>query len=296
MLSALLTAPLFQSRSLMTADSTASSPDEPTVPFDSRQPSIPRVYGDWRHGKDTFAPDRAVADMVIGKVPEFRDVVRQNWEFQKRAVEFLAKAGIRQFLDIGPGIPVVGERLLHHIAREHQPEASWVAVDNDTQVLVRWRQEFDRGDDRLQVIYGDLRGPVPILKKSQRFLDRKRATAVFMGAVMHFVTAQDRPAEITQTFREALAPGSWLVFTNATADGAEGEAKTHLEEAAQQYAKEVAPIILRSRDEVSPLLDGWMLWEPGLVRTVDLLVPDEGLIYVEHAPHALAALARKPPD
>ncbi|TMR97318.1 SAM-dependent methyltransferase [Nonomuraea basaltis] len=283
----------------------ATTPDaaaEAPVPFTAVRPSIPRVYGrwqggrdphgQWRGGKDTFAPDRAIADLVVEKVPGFEDVIWQNWAFLKRAVGHLAKeAGVQQFIDIGPGLPVDGEPLLPDIARKYQPEASWLAVDNDQQVLVRWRQELDRGDDRLQVMFGDLRDPARILANSQRFLNLSRPTAVLMGAVVHFVLDEDGPADIMRTFRDTLAPGSRLVLTHATADGAKDDAKAGVKEAAEEYTDAVARITLRSYDQVAALLDGWTLREPGLAKTVDLLVPEDGLIYAADAPHAWAAVA-----
>lgn len=273
---------------------TRDTPSEQEAPFDPR-PSIPGTYQAWRDPRDARASDRDAGAAVVEKVPALPDVIWHNWEFQKRAVGHIAQGGVRQYIDIGPGLPLDGEPRLVDIARRHQPEARWVAVDIDQVVLARWRHELRWNDKRLSVVAGDLRDPMSILDACADVLDLSERTAVVMGAVVHFLCDEDRPADILRTVRRALVSGSPLAITHATSDPLEGAAKVAMEDAAARYSDDVAPITLRSYDEVAALLDGWELLPPGLAKTVELLPPEDGpLIYVEDAPHAWAAVAVVP--
>jgi SAM-dependent methyltransferase len=230
--------------------------------IDTTKANVARVYDYWLGGDHNFQADRDLARTIIALDPHIRTTMRANRAFLGRVVRFLAgQAGIRQFLDIGSGIPT--ENAVHQVAQETAPGSRVVYVDND-EVAVAHSRLLLEGNPDAAVIQGDLREPAKILADpgTQLLLDFTQPVAVFLSAVMHFIPDSDQPADIIATLRDALAPGSYLVICHACRDEQPSLA-TSFETV---YNNRVtAQLNMRSRDEITRLCDGFTLLEPGLV-------------------------------
>ncbi|MEO3775614.1 SAM-dependent methyltransferase [Micromonospora sp. B11E3] len=236
-------------------------PDWAPDSIDIERPSVARMYDYYLGGSHNFAADRAAARAIVDAVPEAPLVAQANRAFLRRAVQFLAEAGIRQFLDIGSGIPTVGN--VHEIARRIAPESRVVYVDVDP-VAVAHSWEILSGDDTTTVIQEDLRHPERILAHPEvtGLLDFSQPVAVMIVAVLHFVPDSDRPDEILRTLREALAPGSYLVLSQASD---EGRRPTEREDVEAVYQRTDNPLWIRGQAELTALFDGFELVDPGVV-------------------------------
>ena len=194
--------------------------DVPPVPeIDVTRPHSARTYDYWLGGKNHFAADRAVADKVITAIP-IRTMAQENRKFLGRAVRYLAaEAGIRQFLDIGSGLPATGN--VHEVAQAAAPESHVVYVDNDPLVLAHARALLASAPEgRTSYIQADLRDPVSILASPQtrETLDFGQPVALVLCAILHFLADSDDPAGILKTLLGALPPGSYLVASHATSE------------------------------------------------------------------------------
>ena len=236
-------------------------PDWAPETIDIERPSVARMYDYYLGGSHNFAADRAAARAMVAAVPEAPLMAQANRAFMRRVVHTLAEAGIRQFLDIGSGIPTVGN--VHEIAQKVTPDARVVYVDVDP-VAVAHSQEILSGDPRTTVVQEDLRNPERILAHPEvnRMLDFTEPVAVLVVAVLHFVPESDRPAELLRTLREALAPGSYLVLSQASD---EGRGEDERAEAERVYQRTDSPLWIRSRAGLAALFDGFELVEPGVV-------------------------------
>lgn len=239
-------------------------PDWAPEGIDIAQPSAARIYDYWLGGSHNFAVDREVARAVTAAIPDTARIMQANRAFLRRAVEFLVGAGIRQFLDLGSGIPTLGN--VHEVAQRTAPEAKVVYVDIDP-VAVAHSRHILAGNANADVIQADLRNAEAILGDAtvRRLLDFERPVAVLMMAVLHFVPDSDDPAGIVARFRDVLAPGSYLVISHGTQDGMTSEA---VETGNMMFRRTTTPFIGRSRAEVAKLFSGFELVEPGLVWTV----------------------------
>ncbi|GIJ77849.1 S-adenosyl methyltransferase [Micromonospora phaseoli] len=236
-------------------------PDWAPETIDVERPSVARMYDYYLGGSHNFAVDRAAARAMVAAVPQAPLMAQANRAFLRRAVQFLTAAGIRQFLDIGSGIPTVGN--VHEIAQRHAPDSRVVYVDVDP-VAVAHSREILAGNDRTTVVQEDLRHPDRILAHPdvRAVLDFSRPVAVLVVAVLHFVADDDRPAEVLRTLRSALAPGSYLVLSQASDDGRDEAERTEAEEV---YRRTDNPLWVRSRAELTGFFDGFELVEPGVV-------------------------------
>ncbi|MCN0151341.1 SAM-dependent methyltransferase [Salinispora arenicola] len=237
-------------------------PDWAPDDIDIERPSVARMYDYYLGGSHNFAVDRAAAQTMVAAVPEAPLMAQANRAFLRRVVHFLVNAGVRQFLDIGSGIPTVGN--VHEIAQQAAPESRVVYVDIDP-VAVAHSQEILAGNDRATVVQEDLRHPERILSHPEvrRLLDLDQPTAVLVVAVLHFVPDHDRPAELLRTLRDALGAGSWLVLSQASAEGrADDSARSDAEAI---YRRTDSPLWFRNRSELAVLFDGFELVEPGIV-------------------------------
>ncbi|MGS2619341.1 SAM-dependent methyltransferase [Micromonospora sp. LZ34] len=236
-------------------------PDWAPETIDIERPSVARMYDYYLGGSHNFAVDRAAAQAMVAAVPEAPLMAQANRAFLRRAVQFLTESGVRQFLDIGSGIPTVGN--VHEIAQRIAPESRVVYVDVDP-VAVAHSREILAGNDRAAVVQEDLRHPERILAHPdvRGLLDFTEPVAVLVVAVLHFVPDDDRPGELLRTLGSALAPGSWLVLSQASADGRRGDERA---EAERVYRNTDNPLWIRSRAELTALFDGFELVEPGVV-------------------------------
>jgi len=233
-------------------------PDWAPDDIDISIPSAARMYDYYLGGAHNFAADRELAEKALQAVPEGRDLARANRAFLQRAVRLLAGAGIRQFLDIGSGIPTVGN--VHEVAHQIAPDTRVVYVDTDP-VAVSHGRALLADDPYADAIRGDLRQPAQILAnpRLRELIDLDRPVAVLLLAVLHFISDADRPDAIIAELHEAMAPGSYLVVSHGTDDGRSTEELEHV------YRRTGTPLAMRHRAEVQALFAGFELLEPGVV-------------------------------
>ncbi|GAA2341973.1 SAM-dependent methyltransferase [Dactylosporangium salmoneum] len=231
-----------------------------------------RRYNYWLGGKDNFAVDRASGDLIAGRFPAVPAAARANRAFAGRAVQYLARRGIRQFLDIGTGLPGPGNT--HEVAQRIDPLSRVVYVDNDPIVLAHARALLI-GATQYTVAYldRDLRDPDGILHDEalSSTLDLARPVAVLLVAVLHFIDHPE-PHDIVARLRQALAPGSYVVLSHGTADFLNEQDRAALPGLTARDATGFYP---RSRDDLLALLDGLDLVKPGLVSVRDWRNPDD---------------------
>lgn len=237
--------------------------------IDLSTPSVARIYDYWLGGAHNFAVDRAMSEKILSVVPHFRGAARANREFLFRAVRFMVDAGIRQFLDLGSGIPTVGN--VHEIAQKIAPESRVMYVDIDP-VAVAHSEQILTGNELAAAIQQDVRNPEAILddQRTRSLLDFDLPIGLLMVAVLHYVPDADDPYAIVSRLRQALPPGSYL----AMAHGTEDEQPAETEEAQRLTKQTRTPLRLRSRAEIVPLFAGLELVDPGVVWA-PLWRPDE---------------------
>ncbi|GII32279.1 SAM-dependent methyltransferase [Planotetraspora mira] len=229
--------------------------------FDPTTPNIARLYDYYLGGKDNFAADREAAERILAVAPELRLAARENRAFLGRAVRFLAESGITQFLDIGTGLPTQGN--VHEVAAEVIDDARVVYVDKDPVVLGHARALLAGAGGTTTVVEGDLRRPEEILNHEDvvKAIDFGKPVGLLLVAIMHFIPDGDDPARILTTLRDALPPGSFLVLSHGTRDARPAAVTA----GTQVYQGATSPLVLRTRDEIGTLFDGFDLVEPGLV-------------------------------
>jgi hypothetical protein len=227
--------------------------------IDPQRPSAARVYDFFLGGTHNFAADRAAAAAAVQAMPELPAVMRTNRDFLRRAVRHVAQEGIDQYIDLGSGIPTVGN--VHEIARTIHPEAAVVYVDVDPIAVVHSRSIL-ADDKRSVVLHGDLIDADLVLDDPavRQLIDFSRPVCLLLVAVSHFIPDTEALIRVLGRYREALAKGSFLILSHASDEGSPAEA----EQARQVYNRTTSPLVLRSRAEVMHLLDGWQLVEPGL--------------------------------
>ena len=228
------------------------------------RPSPARMYDYFLGGKDNFQVDREAADELdeVAGRGTTSTVAWENRRFLQRAVACLAEAGIDQFVDIGAGLPTQGN--VHEIAQRMNPAARVAYVDNDPIVISHGRALL-ADDKAIRVFAADMREPQAILTAPgvAGLIDFSRPVAVLFVAVLHFVRDDDDPYGIVGTFRDAMAPGSYLALSHVTTDGLSAELLARNEDV---YERAASPSRPRSRDEIARFFDGLDLVEPGLVR------------------------------
>jgi len=227
--------------------------------IDVERPSVARVYDYLLGGGHNFAVDRQVAEQLLVVFPEAPLAAHANRAFLRRAVRFLIAAGVRQFLDIGSGIPTTGH--VHEIAQEADPDAHVVYVDISP-VAVAHSQEVLAGNDRAAVIQEDVRRPAQILQHPdvRRLLDLGQPVGVLMVALMHFLPDVDDPANLIARLTGPMASGSYLVVSHGTDDGPlDGAAGREV------FRRSGIEVTFRTRAQVQALFAGWDLVDPGVV-------------------------------
>jgi hypothetical protein len=245
--------------------------DDWTTKINTSVPNPARIYDYLLGGKDNYPADREVADQVVAIAPVARDVVQDNRAFLRRAVRFLTReAGIRQFIDLGSGLPTQGN--VHEIAQTIAPEARVVYVDNDAMVVTHSRALL-AGDNTLAV-QADLREPGATLghPEVRELIDFDQPIALLLVAILHFLPDDQDPLGIVARFREALPAGSYLAISHGTRDvparpDMSAEAMTEMGARVERlYQQTTASIVTRSRAQVERFFDGFELVDPGLVE------------------------------
>jgi len=228
--------------------------------LDTSRPNIARMYDYWLGGKDNYAADRHAAEELLRLIPESILACRHNRLFLQRAVQFLAaEAGIRQFIDIGTGLPT--QNNVHEMA----PDARVVYVDYDPVVIAHANALLVKRAT-VRAIRGDLRQPQDILADPglRGLIDLGEPVAILLVAVLHFVDDKEDPYRITDALKAAMAPGSYLVISHVTAD----EIPAAVSQDAQRiYHGASAAVTPRSRAQVQQFFDGLDLVDPGVVNT-----------------------------
>jgi hypothetical protein len=262
--------------------------DEQVAGLDTSVAHPARVYDYWLGGKDNFAADREAAERVLAVTPGLRQRVRANRAFLARAVRYLAtEAAIRQFLDIGTGIPSADNT--HEVAQAVAPDSRIVYVDNDPIVLVHARALLvGTPQGATQYIEGDLRQPGAILAAA-RTLDFDRPVALLLIGILHLIQDSERPYEIVAELMDALPSGSYLGISHPALDILPGQ-----EEAQRRYNERVStPQTLRTEPEVARFFVGLDLVPPGVVY-VHNWRPDPGDPVPPGGVSAYGGVARKP--
>jgi uncharacterized protein YbjQ (UPF0145 family) len=236
---------------------------EPMGEPDTDRPDAYRIYDYLLGGSFNFAADRAFARDLLDTLPWAREVARHNRAFLSRAVRFAAGSGVRQFLDLGSGIPTASRT--DEIARAVDASCRTAYVD-DNPIAVAHAEVLLDGDDHAQAVRADLRDPAGVLDLPAvtDLLDLSRPVALVVGAVLHFVPDADEPARILAYYRERLVPGSLLVLSHLTHERVPDE----VAKAVLQYRQGTSPVFDRARAEITALFDGWELLDPGVVFTV----------------------------
>lgn len=231
--------------------------------FDPAVPSAARIYDYLLGGKDNFAVDRAAAEKVLAVVPDQRRLARGNRAFAIRAVRVLAEAGIRQFIDLGTGIPTSPS--VHEVAQQADPSAHVIYVDHDP-VVQAHNDALLAADQRVVGLQADIRQPAGILGHPdvRRLIDFAEPVGVLCVAVLHLIPDAQDPAGIIASFRERIAPGSYLVLSQFAAESD----PTGMAQLRAVAAGTPVETYFRSREEIRRFFEGFDLLEPGLV-TVD---------------------------
>jgi hypothetical protein len=241
--------------------------DVPT-PIDSSRPHPARRYDYWLGGKDNFQADREAAEAIAAVFPHIRTAARENRAFMQRAVRYLAaEAGVRQFLDIGTGLPTADN--VHDVAQGIAPESRIVYVDNDPLVLVHARALLTSSPEGATAyIDADARTPEKILADPalRTTLDLTQPVALLLVALLHFVEDQEKPYDIVRQLVAALPAGSYLVLSHATFDPLDAETIAAMDAVNAGIKPTFTP---RPLAEVSRFFDGLDLLEPGIVSVSD---------------------------
>jgi hypothetical protein len=232
--------------------------------LDSSTAHIARVYDYWLGGKDNFAVDREVGDKVLDIHPETALSVRANRGFLARAVRYLAaKEGVRQFLDVGTGLPSANN--VHEVAQSVAPESRVVYVDNDPIVLVHARALLTSSPEgETGYLDADIKDPDAILAGAAELLDFSKPVGVMLVAVLHMLRDDEAPRAIVDRFMAAVPPGSFLAMSHLASDVQQdtmAEMGRRLNESMTQQ------FTMRSRAQVTGFFDGLTLVHPGVVLT-----------------------------
>ena len=234
--------------------------------IDTSVPNVARIYDYILGGKDNFAADRRAAQQLLAVLPDIAGTVRDNRSFIGRVVRFMAgEAGIRQFLDLGAGLPT--QNCVHQMVHAIAPGARVVYVDNDP-VVCSHGQALLGPRGAVGIVLGDLRRPAEILRHPEVLakLDFSQPVGVLCVCALHFVPEEEKPHQIIAEYRDHLAPGSCLAITHGiSAETPEEDPDGVVESVTNVYRNASAQIHVRSRKEIQRFFDGLEIIEPGVV-------------------------------
>ncbi|ATY09328.1 hypothetical protein CU254_01665 [Amycolatopsis sp. AA4] len=267
---------------------------------DVEKPSAARVYDWYLGGKQNWAVDREFGRKVEKMWSLARPGAKQNREFMNRVVRAALDAGIRQFLDLGSGVPTAGN--VHEVveaALGDDDEATVVYVDYEPVAVAHATLilEDEAATDWAGIVQADLRDPRAVLNhpRTRELIDFDKPVCVMLMAVLHFVGPDDDPDGIVRAYRDKLVSGSWLAISQMSEGDGSGPALEGLRWFVEQYRKTSNPMWLRDRDEIEPFFGGWPLLEPGITHLPDWRPERElNAVEAEARPFAWCAVARKP--
>jgi hypothetical protein len=268
----------------------SSSLDEGPTGIDTSVAHSARLWNYLLGGKDNFAADREAAEQAIALMPELVQSARADREFLGRVVRFLAgEAGIRQFLDIGTGLPTADNT--HEVAQRVAPDSRIVYADNDPIVLVHARALLDSGPEgATDYIEADLNEPDRILRAAARTLNFDRPVAIMLLGILNFIVDNDRAHSIVDTLLDAVPSGSYLAITHPTT---EVNGATVKESMRLWNESGAAPITARTPAEIARFFHGLELLEPGVV-TCSAWRPDPGGSGIRAPVSEFCGLGHKP--
>lgn len=246
-------------------------PDGPPAEIDLSRPSAARVYDYFLGGAHNFEVDRQLAAQIEKLTPDLPATMRAGRALLRRAVRFMVDQGIDQYLDIGSGIPTVGN--VHEVAQAVNPAARVVYVDIDP-VAVTYSRMLLVDHTQVTVVQADLREPERILVQAREsgLIDFDRPVGLLLGGVVHFIPDEDRPEEILATLRAAVAPGSHMLISHSTYEDQPPE----MLDAQRLSARTATEITLRSRAQITAFFGDFTIVEPGVVH-MPLWRPDSPL-------------------
>ncbi|MEU4740053.1 SAM-dependent methyltransferase [Actinosynnema sp. NPDC023658] len=226
---------------------------------DVERPNVARLYDYYLGGAHNFAVDREFADRSTSRIPTAA-MVQHSRAFLRRAVRLCVANGIRQFLDLGSGIPTAGN--VHEVAQQADPACRVVYVDNEPATVAHSRTML-RDNAGAAIAEADVRDVAAVLgtPEVRALLDLSRPVAVLMVAILPYLTDDDRPAELVGRYRDAVVGGSYLVLSHLTAD----EQPELVRKVVDVAAETMSPVVARSKSDVEAMLDGFDLLPPGLV-------------------------------
>jgi nucleotide-binding universal stress UspA family protein len=257
--------------------------------IDLERPNAARIYDYLLGGAANFAADREFGEQLLTVLPEARGAARMNRAFLRRAVRFCVDAGIRQFLDVGSGIPTAGN--VHEIAQSMDPSCRVLYVDIEP-VAVTHSELMLRDNEGAAAIRADFTDPDSILgsEAAQRLLDFDQPMALLLVALLHFVPDEAEPYDAVSRFVSRLAPGSYLVLSHSVERPSEEQAQG----IDRLYARSDAPGVRRPREAIQRFYTGLEMIEPGLVRTPEWRPePTDTTADQPGADVAVAGVARK---
>lgn len=238
----------------------------PPAQLQADRPNMARMYDYALGGKDNFAADRQAVERLFALSPENKYVPLANRRFLGRAVDFVARAGITQYLDLGAGLPSMGN--VHEVAKLVHPRARVAYVDNDPVVAAHARALLTSADATVRVVQEDVREPQRVLAHPDvaTLIDFTQPVAVLFVSVLHGVTDEEDPAALVRAFGEVMAPGSYLILSHLTREGHPASV-VRAKEAV--FAQSNTVFRYRSREEIAAYFDGFDLLEPGLTPVTD---------------------------
>ncbi|MCM6774240.1 SAM-dependent methyltransferase [Nocardia sp. CDC159] len=236
---------------------------------DPTKPNSARIYDYMLGGKDNYEVDRKVAQRMLEVAPDTRPLAWFSRQFLLRATQIAAEAGVRQFLDLGSGIPT--EPTVHEVAQKIEPTARVVAVDYDPVVFAH-ANALLAGAPGITPILADARDPEHIIEqvRSEGLIDFDEPVGVLMVGVLHFIMDAEGPADIVARYRDALAPGSYFGFTH----GGDESNRDFIERSSRDTAGSPSQVVYRSRAQVAAMFDGFEILEPGVVPLQEWLGGD----------------------
>ncbi|WP_199432833.1 SAM-dependent methyltransferase [Qaidamihabitans albus] len=242
-------------------------PDFVPEGVDLDRPNPARIYDWFLGGTANWAIDREFGAKAVEAFPMVRTMAKVGREFLGRGVHYLARQGITQFLDLGSGVPTVGN--VHEVADSVNPDSRCVYVDNEPVAVAHSQVLLEReGDlDRHAVLHGDLRNPEDIWRRALAtgILDPEQPIGLILVNVLYFVSPEDGPHEIVAKYRDLLPAGSYLLSSHMTDEGVPAEGESERAEVRRQYQQASSALHLRTRAEFTRFFDGFELVEPGVV-------------------------------
>ncbi|MFI5776689.1 SAM-dependent methyltransferase [Nocardia sp. NPDC051570] len=243
---------------------------------DPSKPNAARIYDYLLGGKDNYEADRFVAQRMLAVAPDTRMLAWFSRQFLIHAVATAAEAGVRQFLDLGAGIPT--SPAVHEVAHKTDPAARVVSIDYDP-VVYAHANAMLVGTPNVTSLIGDVRDPVDLIHRmrTDRLIDFDQPVAVLCVGVLHYIMDNEYPERIIARFRDVMAPGSSLAFTHGSSDSVE----VFINRSVNDTLGSTAQVQYRSVAEIATMFEGFDIVEPGIVPIQQWLgddLPDTGLI------------------